>query len=192
MQKIPTLFIRDPDNPKRLTREVNPDCKWVLDGEGRPTEKLDGSACAVIDGQLYKRHQHKSEKGDPPEGWIHWTGDPAQRSGHGWLVCTRGDPSCRYHWEAWDEIQLGSTPPNGTYELLGPKSNGNPHRLSDHQLCPHGAEFDRNISPIPRSYEGLEEWLGDVVCEGIVWHHPDGRMAKIKRRDFGIPWPPKD
>ena len=20
--------------------------------------------------------------------------------------------------------------------------------------------------------------------EGIVWHHPDGRMAKLKRRDF--------
>ena len=25
--------------------------------------------------------------------------------------------------------------------------------------------------------------------EGIVWHHPDGRMAKIKRRDFGLSWP---
>jgi hypothetical protein len=20
--------------------------------------------------------------------------------------------------------------------------------------------------------------------EGIVWHHPDGRMAKLKKRDF--------
>jgi hypothetical protein len=22
--------------------------------------------------------------------------------------------------------------------------------------------------------------------EGIVWHHPDGRMAKLKLRDFGV------
>jgi hypothetical protein len=21
-------------------------------------------------------------------------------------------------------------------------------------------------------------------CEGVVWHHTDGRMAKIKARDF--------
>ena len=30
-----------------------------------------------------------------------------------------------------------------------------------------------------------------MPIEGIVWHHPDGRMAKIKARDFGIQWPPK-
>ena len=38
---------------------------------------------------------------------------------------------------------------------------------------------------------------GKLVCaytvannnlEGIVWHHPDGRWAKIKRRDFGLKW----
>jgi hypothetical protein len=28
--------------------------------------------------------------------------------------------------------------------------------------------------------------------EGIVWHHPDGRMVKIKRRDLGLPWPVKE
>ena len=27
------------------------------------------------------------------------------------------------------------------------------------------------------------------VVEGIVWHHPDGRMVKIKRKDFGFKWP---
>ena len=32
--------------------------------------------------------------------------------------------------------------------------------------------------------EGLAEWLTARRYEGIVWHHPDGRMAKLKRRDF--------
>jgi hypothetical protein len=50
MQKIPTLYLRDKTNPKRVTREVDPDCKWVLDGEGVATEKFDGSACLVRDG----------------------------------------------------------------------------------------------------------------------------------------------
>ena len=29
MKKIPTLFIRDPQNMKLVTREVNPDAAWV-------------------------------------------------------------------------------------------------------------------------------------------------------------------
>ena len=35
----------------------------------------------------------------------------------------------------------------------------------------------------------LATYLRDYPHEGIVWHHPDGRRAKIKRRDFGHPWP---
>lgn len=27
-------------------------------------------------------------------------------------------------------------------------------------------------------------WLADEGVEGVVWHHPDGRMAKLKGRDF--------
>jgi hypothetical protein len=28
------------------------------------------------------------------------------------------------------------------------------------------------------------EWVLAGSFEGIVWHHSDGRMAKLKRRDF--------
>lgn len=35
MKKIPTLFARDEaTNRKHVKNEVNPDAKWVLDGEG--------------------------------------------------------------------------------------------------------------------------------------------------------------
>ena len=37
----------------------------------------------------------------------------------------------------------------------------------------------------PRSFNELREWLKDRDIEGIVFHHPDGRMGKIKKRDFG-------
>ena len=155
MQKIPTMFLRDKTNPKLVTREVDPECQWVVDGEGVATVKFDGSACAVIDGYLYKRHQHKAEKGDPPKHWVHWSRDLSQRSGHGWLLCATADPSARYHLEAWKTHEPLD---DGTYELVGPKSNGNPHGLPTHQLWRHGS---LGFPDVPREFDALKLWLAE-------------------------------
>jgi len=32
----------------------------------------------------------------------------------------------------------------------------------------------------------LRDWIKPLDIEGLVFHHPDGRMAKIKKRDFGF------
>jgi hypothetical protein len=37
---------------------------------------------------------------------------------------------------------------------------------------------------VPRDFDGLARYLDGLGHEGIVWHHPDGRMAKLKVRDF--------
>jgi hypothetical protein len=38
---------------------------------------------------------------------------------------------------------------------------------------------------VPRDLDGLRGWLlAHPQYEGIVWHHPDGRRAKLKHRDF--------
>lgn len=34
MRKIPTIFLRDPEDMKYVTREPNPACQWVFNGEG--------------------------------------------------------------------------------------------------------------------------------------------------------------
>ena len=47
MNKIPTLFVRDPENMSRVTREVTPGCEWVLAGEGVATRKWDGTNVLV-------------------------------------------------------------------------------------------------------------------------------------------------
>ena len=39
MKKIPTIYLRDPDDRAHVTDEVNAECQWVLDGEGVPTRK---------------------------------------------------------------------------------------------------------------------------------------------------------
>ena len=37
---------------------------------------------------------------------------------------------------------------------------------------------------------GLKKFFEvNKFLEGVVWHHPDGRMVKIKRKDFGYKWP---
>ncbi len=183
MQKMDSVFMRAQVDRKYLARdEVTPGCDWVLAGEGTATVKIDGTACAIIDGKYYKRHRQKEEKGDPPAGWIHWDFDPDQKSGHGWLPVVEGDPSSRYHLEAL--ANAGGSLSDGTYELVGPKVGKNPEGVSQHMLLRHGA---REIQA-PRDFDGLRQYLEDNWIEGVVWHHPDGRMAKIKRRDFGLEW----
>lgn len=57
MKKIPTLFEREfkDHNVVKTLPKVHPGMEWVLEGEGIATVKYDGSCCAVIDGEYYKR-----------------------------------------------------------------------------------------------------------------------------------------
>lgn len=55
-----------------------------------------------------------------------------------------------------------------------------------HELQRHA--WAESYVNVPREFEGLKSWLAEWMIEGLVWHHPDGRMAKIKRRDFGLKW----
>jgi len=75
--------------------------------------------------------------------------------------------------------------PDGTYELLGPKIQSNVEKFDRHVLVKHG--LDGFSDDPPRTFAGLKEWFASHnYVEGIVWHHEDGRMVKIKCKDFGI------
>lgn len=177
MKKIISLFQRNYETDRLVRDEVVPGAEWVLAGEGIATRKWDGTCCAIREGKLYKRYDAKRGK-RPPMGFI-----PAQDydelTGHmpGWIAVGDG-PEDRWHREAF-----GGALADGTYELVGPKINGNPEGLESHRLIPHGADL---LVDVPRDYEGLKTYLASGAIEGIVWHHPDGRMVKIKARDFGF------
>lgn len=183
MKKIPSLFKRDYEDTRRVYDEVVPGCEWVLAGEGVATRKWDGTACLVKDGRLFKRYDAKKGK-TPPEGFIPCEPEPDQTTGHwpGWLPVGDG-PEDQWHREAW----VGWSFPDGTYELVGPKSQGGAEAsFKIHCLARHG---DTPLMRVPRTFDGIRRYLSEHAIEGIVWHHPDGRMAKIKRKDFGLPWP---
>lgn len=176
MKKIPTLFLRDAD--RHLTPNVHPDCQWVLDGEGVPTLKLDGTCCLVRDGKLYKRRELRP--GDPaPTRFELADSDPITGKRVGWMPV---DDMDRWHIEAWVR---NPDLADGTYELIGPKVQGNPDRLDRHELISHDALTINK--PVPRSLGGLILYFSqNRNIEGIVWHHPDGRRAKLKLRDLKI------
>ena len=175
MKKIISLYQRNYDGDRLVRDELVPGAEWVPAGEGIATRKFDGTCCMVRGGVLYKRYDAKQGK-TPPAGF-EAAQDPDPKTGHwpGWLPVGDG-PDDRWHREA---VKPGL--PDGTYELVGPKIQGNPEGYQVHELVPHGVE---TLYDAPRTFAALKDYLIARSIEGIVWHHPDGRMVKIKRKDF--------
>lgn len=185
MKKIPTIFDRDWDGDRsRVLDKPHPDCAWVFAGEGAATRKVDGTCCMVRDGKLYKRREIR--KGDVwPADFEVADVDAETAKTVGWTPVGEG-PEDRYHREAW--ATCGNLL-DGTYELVGPKVQGNPEHAKASLLIRHGDGTAGVIDDVPRTYSSLQEWLPGKDIEGIVFHHPDGRMAKIKLKDFGLKRP---
>jgi hypothetical protein len=176
MKKIPTIFKRNPENRSKLLTEPHPDCKWVFDGEGVATRKYDGTCVKIENGQYFKRREVKQGKKVPID-FIEEQLDKNTGKRVGWVPVDPASKEDRWHMEAFDETLL-----DGTYELIGPKVQGNPERSKTHRLVKHS---ETEVLDVPRSYTQLSEWLENKDIEGIVFHQLDGRMAKIKKRDFG-------
>lgn len=187
MQKIPTLFERNPDDRAHLTTKVRTDCQWVIDGEGVATRKYDGT-CVMLDddGRWWARREVKPGK-NPPPNYLATGTDEVTGKTMGWEPML-GAPYSKMHAQALCESGHGSWVP-GTYELCGPKINGNPEHYARHVLVPHATaepiDLFENMAPDFDDFEFVFTGaIAHMGWEGIVWHHPDGRMAKLKVRDF--------
>lgn len=187
MKKIISLFQRNYDGDRLVRNEVVPGAEWVLAGEGVATRKFDGTCCMVRDSKLFKRYEVKPG-GKAPENF-----EPAnevdENTGkqQGWVPVGDG-PEDRWHREAFDGGLDWHGEPfhDGTYELLGPKIQGNPDHSKYHALIRHGSVECYPIGQPARDFDSIRDYLASKDMEGIVWHHPDGRMVKIKAKDFGL------
>lgn len=186
MKKIPTLFEREFKGHKIV--KINPalsspDLQWVIDGEGTATEKIDGACCAIINMEFYKRYDAKKGK-KPPEYAIPCC-EPDPVTGHWphWMP-VGNDPS-----DKWFISALKATEPpicDGTYEAIGPHFQGNPYHLEKDVLEKHGI---RILDDVPRTFEGIRDYLQTHEIEGIVFWKDGEPKCKIKRSDFGFQWP---
>jgi hypothetical protein len=103
VRKIPTLFLRDDETKRRfVTREVNPLCWWVVDGEGVATFKWDGSAVLIDDdGDVWKRREVKPGQSQPAGFRLEETDEVTGKS-VGWVHALNGASEDRWLNEAVD------------------------------------------------------------------------------------------
>lgn len=219
MKKMPCLFQRDfhergdPRGPFTMRPDVAPGCEWVLYRQGEASVKLDGSACLVRDGKLYKRLDCKKDRKTGeykarPLGAIPCQ-EPDEATGH-WphWVPVGDEPDSRWHREAW--TNEGCVPGvralvDGTYELCGPRLQGNPQQLDRHVLLRHGEQvvpWDELFGQVREvdevfAFHALRAYLErEPTREGLVFTRgvldSDGELVrcKIRRDDYRLPWPP--
>ncbi len=178
MKKLSTLFKKDSNN--NVTNVLDPKNTWVLT-DGIPTRKFDGTSCAIINRELYKRFDLKKGRTLPPNSIPCQEADAITGHHPHWTKCERSDNSTKWHFVAFDALKDKA---DGTYELCGEKIQRNPEKMEGHKLIPHGSEI-LDINDF--SYDSLKLYLSEKNIEGIVFHHKDdSRMCKIRKSDFGI------
>ena len=182
MRKIPTIFVRDDNDRRFVTSRPHPDCDWVFRGEGVPTRKYDGT-CTMYDAERWWARREVGAGRPVPEDFVLVQTDETTGKRVGWEPIERS-PFAKFHAEALRDGPAYWAA--GTYELVGPKVNGNPERTPGHRLIEHAtaAKVDlpaRTFDAIRAAVLAARDIDG---CEGIVFHHDDGRIAKIKARDF--------
>lgn len=190
MKKIPTLFERVYKNHKvvGILPNVTDGMEWVLNGEGVATIKFDGSCCAIINGELYKRYDAKKGK-KPPIGAIPCC-EADKITGHHphWVKVDENNPADKWFVEAYITTSMwtnqGLKLEDGTYEAVGMHFQGNPYKENIDSLVKHG----KQIVEVERTFEGIKKYLEDNYIEGLVFWKDGEPKCKIKRSDFGFEW----
>jgi hypothetical protein len=186
MEKIPTLFERN--DKFKVIDKIHEGCDWVIRGEGQATEKLDGMnmRLTVQGGMVVKVEKRRNPTRDQKKAGIV----------DGWYVDAKeADNNDKWLFDAVRNTDVSSWPDGEhSVEALGPSIQGNPLGLDRHVCVPFNLKIPV-YENVPRTFDGLKMFIATEalksiysphgnLAEGIVFHHPDGRRAKIKRKDF--------
>ena len=194
MKKIPTLFERIYENHKvvGITENITEGCEEAFK-KGTATVKWDGSCCAIINGEFYKRFDAKKGK-KPPKGAIPCQAEPDPITGHWphWVKVDPTNPADRWIAEAYNntgywEKKMGESG-TVTFEAIGKHFQGNPYGMDTDILRRHGTD----VICVRRTFNGIKECLAELEIEGIVFWLNGEPVCKIKRTDFGYEWPLKE
>lgn len=94
--------------------------------------------------------------------------------------------------------------PDGQHfgELIGEKVNGNPYKIKGHLWIPFETFCQKHLrykswGKYPKDFQSISEWFKELMplyslmldngtkyVEGVVFTHPDGRMAKLRKDMF--------
>jgi hypothetical protein len=183
MPKLESPFVRELINDTYIVVDkINPGYEWVFENpDVIACEKLDGTNVSILieDGQI-KSIWNRTER------------IPFFNKGKRWIVEGVYNSFERGYMEFL---------PDGQHfgELIGPKVQSNHYKLDEHLWMPfnrmrNGFAF-KSFGKYPKNFAAFSEWcktlmplyglhlgLGkDTFVEGIVFYHPDGRMAKLRK-----------
>ncbi len=210
MKKIPTLFVRD-FTTGFVIPEIMPGCEWVMEKTWPAHRKYDGTCVGLFltvngevrinDGVGSHEINSKDQIGERwmarrevkqghefPDDFEIEQFDPTTKKTYGWEPIEQS-PFYKFVQEAEAKLEHRYL---GTYELCGPKINGNPENFKEHTLVHHwGTELISNVlvldiheMSVKDAYEALKATFEYMPIEGVVWYGYTHGMAKLKRKDF--------
>lgn len=198
MQKIPLLF-KTNEQRKYVIPEVNEKAGWVFEEPTIAHRKYDGT-CLMRDTEDWWSRRSTKEPAEVKN--FRLVEFDANTGKHfGWEPISQS-PFFKFWQEAIGQQPLDCDFLNmrdgayelGTYELIGPKVNGNPEKLKRHRLMPHAhaqqlgdiqhLELDL-VEDVEVAYAELKRTLFYLPVEGVVFKdRKQQRFAKLRRKDF--------
>ena len=168
------------------TPKIRAGSEWVENGEGVITEKLDGTSVrlTVRLGKIVRVERRRNPTREEKRPGI--VIDP-------WYMDARtDDPQAKHILDAALNTDVTALP-DGEYtaEAIGPFIQGNPLGLGYKVCVPH--VLAPRYADSLRTYDSLRDKCIDGVyslyspghiAEGFVFHHPDGRMVKLRFSTF--------
>jgi len=182
MPKLYSPFIRKEINGKYVvTDEIDPEYAWVFEDKTvRAVEKLHGTDVSIV-----------IKNGYPDSIWNRTARIPFFNKGKRFIIEGILESYERGYCNLEDGQWFG--------ELIGPKVNGNPYNLDKNIWIPFSTYcWDRlhykSWGKYPKTFESISEWFKTLMplfymsqhngelgfVEGVVFTHPDGRMAKLR------------
>jgi hypothetical protein len=186
MPKLESPFVRKEINGEYiLTNKITPGYEWVFeDSNTLAIEKLDGTNVSIL-----------IEEGNIKSIWNRSERIPFFNKGKRHIIDGLLNSFCRGYMEFLPEGQHFG-------EVIGPKVNGNPYKLEEHLWIPFSTYAQKHLAykswgKYPKTYDSISEWFKTLMplfmlmrgekegyVEGVVFTHPDGRMAKLRKDMF--------
>lgn len=187
MPKIESPFVRKEINGNYIAvDEINPGYEWVFEDDSvMAIEKLHGTNVSIF-----------IQDGVITSCWNRTERLPFFNKGKKFIIEGLLNSFERGYMEF-----LGDGQHFG--ELIGPKVNGNPYKLDQHLWICFSTFGQKHLKykswgKYPKDFKTISEWFKELMplyasmkgdrengfVEGIVFTHPDGRMAKLRKDMF--------
>ena len=192
--KIKSPFVRETINGKYVvTPKFQEGYEWILEPQVRAVDKLHGTNIAVhmSNGEIIAIDNRDTRIFSKPINLVGKQDVHKTRILFGMLNCM----SKKWLDGLKDGIHYG--------ELIAPEINGNLHETTIPMFVPFDYLYRKcywiswSKGEYPKTFDSLNEWFKtlpslfskrvggkEVLAEGLIFTHPDGRMAKLRRDMF--------